>query len=234
MPVEQSARNMGVHWNTVFNRLIRHIKVMVRFIMIPWMVLLFIMIAGVVEEWATGDLGRNGGMTEMFQGIGLHPHAAYEVFLCITGFGVFPAASWLLWNLLVAGVGVAGRQMQNTGMKEWFAQKAAPLQKGFADYEKAHPESINTLFTGIVAALMIAIVPFLILFHAPKSRMVVWPHGGPVPGVPQIKVLTHSYGHVLLEMQAPAGKQIEVSRTISGKAIVTQAGPHVYRVRIIP
>lgn len=47
--------------------------------------------------------------------------------------------------------------------------------------------------------------------------------GGPVPGAPQIKVLTHSYGHVLLEMQAPAGK-----------AIVTQAGPHVYRVRIIP
>ncbi|MEB8474721.1 hypothetical protein, partial [Acidithiobacillus ferriphilus] len=77
MPVEQSARNMGVHWNTVFNRLIRHIKVMVRFIMIPWMVLLFIMIAGVVEEWATGDLGRNGGMTVLFQSVGLHPHTTY-------------------------------------------------------------------------------------------------------------------------------------------------------------
>ncbi len=233
MLVEQSARNMGVHWNDISHRFIWYVKNVVRLILLPWMVLLFLIIADLVDEWAAGDLGRNGGMTGLFQSVGLHPHTTYEVFLWITGFGVFFAVSWLLWNLLVAGVGVAGRQMQNTGMKEWFAQKAAPLQKGFADYEKAHPESINTLFTGIVAALMIAIVPFLILFHAPKSRMVVWPHGGPVPGVPQIKVLTHSYGHVLLEMQAPAGKQIEVSRTISGKAIVTQAGPHVYRVRII-
>lgn len=39
--------------------------------------------------------------------------------------------------------------------------------------------------------------------------------------------------HVLLDVPMPAGKRMEASHTISGKAIVTQTGPQTYQVRMI-
>ena len=202
MCIEQSAKNTGVHWNAISHKLIWSINTVVRFILLPWMVLLFLVITVVVEEWATGDLGRNGGMTGLFQSMGLHPHTTYEAFLWITGIGVFFAMSWLLWHLLVAGVGTAKRQMQNSGMKEWFAQKAAPLQKGFADFESSHPR--KAILAKEILAFMIVVADIVVtgffIGTPPKNQMIVWPHGGPVPVAPQIKVLTNSYGHVLLRM----------------------------------
>lgn len=233
MLVKQSARNMDVHWNDIFHRLIWYIKNVVQFILLPWMVLFFIVIAGLVAEWATGDLGRNGGMTVLFQSVGLHPHTTYEVFLWITGIGVFFAATWLLWNASIVLMDAAGRRMQKAGMKEWIARKAAPLRNAIAYFEKSHPN----IFIALVTTPLIVGAILLAMPSAPKNRMIVWPPAGP-----QI-VQASLYSSVLLRVpNSPDPKakgaipthMIPATHAISGKAIVTKIGPHVYQVRMIP
>lgn len=236
MFIRQSVRITGIHGNDIFHRLIWYIKNVAQFILLPWMVLLILIIAVLVAEWAAGDLGRNGGMTGLFQSVGLHTHTTYEVFLWITGIGVFFAATWLLWNASIVLMDAAGRRMQKAGMKEWIARKSAPLRNAIVYFEKSHPNIFIALVTtplivGIVGAI------FLAMPSAPKNQMIVWP-----PARPQ-KVQASPYSSVLIRVpNSPDPKvngaipthMIPATHAISGKAIVTQTGPHVYQVKMIP
>ena len=234
MLVKQSARNMDVHWNDIFHRLIWYIKNVVQFILLPWMVLFFIVIAGLVAEWATGDLGRNGGMTVLFQSVGLHPHTTYEAFLWIAGIGVFFAVAWLLWRMFVAVFEAAGHQMQKAGLKDWILQKTAPLRNAIAYFGISHPNIFIALVTTpplIFGAVLLAMP------STPRNQMIVWPPAGP-----QIVQASH-YSSVLLRVpNSPDPKakdsiptpMIPATHAISGKAIVTQTGPHTYQVKMVP
>ncbi|MHB1632480.1 MAG: hypothetical protein ACYCQL_09760 [Acidithiobacillus sp.] len=233
MFIGQSVRITGIHGNDIFHRLIWYIKNVAQFILLPWMVLLFFVIAVLVAEWAAGDLGRNGGMTGLFQSVGLHPHMTYEVFLWITGFGVFFAVVWLLWRVFVALFEAAGHQMQKAVMKQWIARKAAPLRNVIAHFENSLP----SIFIALVTTLLIVVAVFVAMPSTPRSQMIVWPPAGP-----QI-VQASPYSSVLLRVpNSPDPKakgaipthMIPAPHAISGKAIVTKIGPHVYQVRMIP
>ena len=227
MMVEQSARNMDVHWNGIFHRFIWYIKNVVRLILLPWMVLLFLIIAYLATEWAAGDLDRNGGMTGLFQSVGLHPHTTYEGFLWVTGFGVFFAMVWLLWRVVDTLLGAAVRQIQKkTGLGAWITRKTTPLSNALAHFEKIHPN----ILTSLVMVLVLVAAIFISVLPTPRNQIIV------PPPVVQQSIQASSYSRVLMRVpNAPVGERPEpATRTISGKAIVTQIGPHTYQVRMIP
>ena len=237
MLIGQSARNTGVHWNDIFHRFVWYIKNVVRLILLPWMVLPFLIIAYLATEWAAGDLGRNGGMTGLFQSVGLHPHTTYEEFLLITGVGVFLAMAWLLWNASIVLMDAAGRRIQNAGIKEWIARKSVPFRKAFSEFEKSYPRVVLALMIAVVIACVV-LLAMLVMSPTPRNQMIVWPPAGP-----QI-VQASPYSSVLLQVpNSPEPKKtkdtiptimIPATHTISGKAVVTQTGPHTYQVRMIP
>jgi hypothetical protein len=233
MMLEQSTKNTGIILNNIFHKTIWHLKTVVRFIMIPWIVLFFIIMVGLLDELFTGELGHNGGMTGLFQDIGLYPHTTYVAFLWITGIGVFFATARLLWCVVVALFEAAARQMQKAGLKEWIMRKTAPLRNAIAHFEKAHPNVFVTLLIASAIAGMVFFT-FLAMSPTPRNKMIVWPPDGP-----QI-IQASPYSSVLLRVpnysypKANNTIMIHATHTISGKAVVTQTGPHTYQVRMIP
>lgn len=233
MLIEKSTKNTGVHWNAIFHKLIGYINTVVRFIILPWMVLLFFIIAVLVYDLFTGEIGHNGGMTGFFQSMGLHPHTSYEAFLWITGIGVFFAIVSLLLSVVVALLEAAAGQMQKAGLKDWILQKTAPLRNAIAHFEAVHPNVVIALVTFPFIAGFV----FLAMSPTPRNQMIVWPPVGS-----QI-VQASPYSSVLLQVpNSPYQKaknaipttMIPATHTISGKAVVTQTGPHTYQVRMIP
>lgn len=230
MMLEQSTKNMGIILNNVFHKTIWHIKTVVRFIMLPWMVLLFLMIACLADELFTDKLGRNGGMTGLFQSVGLHPHATYETVLWITGIGVFFAVAWLFLCGVFVLAAFAGRQMKKAGLKEWIMRKTAPLRIAVASVVNSHPIAviISLAVLGIGSVAFVNLSPTT---NPTEGRRYVMP----LP-IEQVS----PYSHVLLEVpnkpmgKHPAGMVMSATHTISGKAVVTQTGPHTYQVRMIP
>jgi len=220
-----------VHWGAVFRKTAWYLKNLMMFALVPWMALFILMMIGLLDECFTGELGRNGGMTGLFQSIGLHPHATYEAILWITGVGVLLAMAWLLLCAVKVPFEVAGRKIQK--LEEWITRKTAPLSNALESWANNHPYSLLAMF----AVPVIVSIVFLVLSPTPKNRGIVWPPGGPQR--PHLQA--NPYSHVLLEvpstpvMKHPKGMVTPPTmRTISGKAIVTQIGPRSYQVRMIP
>ncbi len=226
MLLEQSAKSTDVHWNAVFHKITWYLKSLIMLVLLPWMVLSILVMIGLLDEYFTGELGRNGGMTGLFQSIGLHPHATYEATLWITGVGVFLATALLLLHAVAALFEAAGRQIQKTGLGAWTARKTTPLGNALDHFAKAHP---NILASLVMVPVIVAAI-FINVPSTPKNQMIVWPPTGPVSQIVQ----TSPYSRVLLDVPMPAGKRMEASRMISGKAIVTQIGPQTYQVRMLP
>ncbi len=182
---------------------------------------------GLLGECFTGELGRNGGMTGLFQSIGLHPHATYEAMLWITGFGVFLATALLLWHAIAALFEAAGRQIQKTGLGAWITRKTTPLGNALAHFERVHP---NILASLVMVSVIVAAIFMINISLTPKKQMIV-------PPLPQ-SVQASPYNRVLFKVPGtPVRNQPNImvaTRTISGKAIVTQIGPQTYQVRMIP
>jgi hypothetical protein len=230
MFLEQSAKNSDEHWNTVFRKATWYLMMLM---LAPWLALFILMMIGLLDEYFTGELGRNGGMTGLFQSIGLHPHATYEALLWITISGVFLAMAWLFWHAVAALFEAAGHQIQKTGLGAWITRKTTPLGNALAHFENAHPNILASLV--MVSAIVAAIFMNMInMSPTPKNRMIVSPPAGS-----QI-VQASPYSRVLLEVpNMPVGKHqngmpIPATHTISGKAVVTQTGPQSYQVRMIP
>ena len=226
MLLEQSAKSTDVHWNAVFRKITWYLKSLIMLVLLPWMALSILVMIGLLDEYFTGELGRNGGMTGLFQGIGLHPHASYEATLWIIGVGLFLATALLLLHAVAALFGAAGRQIRKTGLGAWIARKTTFLGNALDHFAKAHP---NILASLLVMAPVIVATIFINVPSTPKNRMIVWPPTGPVPQMVQ----TSPYSRVLLDVPMPAEKRMEASRMISGKAIVTQIGPQTYQVRMV-
>ena len=228
MLLEQSAKSKAVHWNTIFRKIAWYLKSLIILVLLPWMALPILVMIGLLDEYFTGELGRNGGMTGMFQSIGLHPHATYEATLWITGVGVFLAMASLLWHAVEALFEAAGRQIQKTGLGAWTARKTTPLGNALDHFAKAHP---NILASLVMVPVIVAAI-FINMSPTPKKLMIV-----PPPVVPQ-SIQASPYSRVLFEVPStPVMNQPNImvaTRTISGKAIVTQIGPQTYQVRIVP
>ncbi|EGQ60716.1 hypothetical protein GGI1_02215 [Acidithiobacillus sp. GGI-221] len=229
MLLEQSAKNTDVHWNAVFRRTTWYLKNLMILALAPWMVLSILMMIGLLDEYFTGELGRNGGMTGLFQSIGLHPHTTYETLLWIIGSGVFLAMAWLLWHTVAALFKAAGRKIRKTKLGVWITRKPMSLGNTLDHFGRAHLNTLASLVIGtvIVAAFFMGMPP------APKNRMIVMPPAGM-----QI-VQVSPYSRVLLEVPVPVRKHPNgmprpATRTISGKAMVTQIGPQTYQVRMVP
>lgn len=229
MLLEQPAKNMDVHWGSVFRKTTGYLKNLMMLTLAPWMALSILMMIGLLGECFTGELGRNGGMTGLFQSIGLHPHATYEAMLWITGFGAFLAIAWLLWHAVAALFKAADRKIRKTKLGVWITRKTMSLGNTLDLFGMAHPNTLASLAIGtvIVAAFFMDMPP------TPKNRMIVMPPAGM-----QI-VQVSPYSRVLLEVPVPVrkhpnGRPIPATRTISGKAVVTQTGPQSYQVRMVP
>lgn len=229
MLLEQPAKNMDVHWGSVFRKTTGYLKNLMMLTLAPWMALSILMMIGLLGECFTGELGRNGGLTGLFQDMGLYPHTTYEAFLWIIGVGVFFAIAWLLWRVVEALFEAAGRQIQKTGLEAWITRKTAPLTNALESFANNHPYGLLAMFAVpvIVSVVLIATSP------TPKDRGIVWPPGGPQ------SVQASPYSRVLLEVPVPVRKHPNgmprpATRTISGKAMVTQIAPQTYQVRIIP
>jgi len=221
--IEQSMKNTGVHWNTICNKLIGHINIVARFIVLPWIVLFFIVIAILAYDLFAGKLGHNGGMTGLFQSIGLHPHATYMAFLFITGIGVFFAIVWILWNVSITLLEIVSYLMQKSGLKEWIIRKTVTLQ---------HKFGLITVIPMLFAFMGIIFTSFLTPSPTPRSLMAV----RPPDGLQGIK--SSPYSSVLLRVPNSPHPNMPTSvtpatHTISGKAVVTQIGPHTYQVRMV-
>ncbi len=85
----------------------------------------------------------------------------------------------------------------------------------------------------VVMLVVIVAATFINMSPTPKNRMIVRPLAGP-----QI-VQASPYSRVLLEVPVPVRKHPNgmprpATRTISGKAIVTQIAPQTYQVRMVP
>ena len=226
MLLEQSAKSTDVRWDAVFRKIAWYLERLIIFVLLPWMALSILVTIGLLDEYFTGELGRNGGMTGLFQSIGLHPHATYEATLWITGVGVFLATAWILWHAVADLFEAAGRQIQKTGLGAWITRKTTPLGNALDHFAKAHP---NILASLVMVPVIVAAI-FINMSPTPKKQMIGGPPTGPVPQIVRIS----PYSRVLLDVPMPAGKRMEASRMISGKAIVTQIGPQTYQVRIVP
>lgn len=209
MLLEQPAKNMDVHWGSVFRKTTGYLKNLMMLTLAPWMALSILMMIGLLGECFTGELGRNGGMTGLFQSIGLHPHATYEAMLWITGFGVFLAIAWLLWHAVAPLGGNALAHFVKT-------------------YQNIH------LYVALVT-VMVTVPIFIgvsLLAMPAKKQMIV-----PPPVVPPTAQAS-LYSRVLFQVpNTPVRIQpntMVATRTISGKALVTQIGPQTYQIRMVP
>lgn len=229
MLLEQSAKNTDVHWNAIFRKAAWYLKSLVMLVLVPWMASSILIMVGLLAEYFTGELGRNGGMTGLFQSMGLHPHTTYKTLLWIIGSGVFLAMAWLLWHTVAALFKAADRKIRKTKLGVWITRKTMSLGNTLDLFGMAHPNTLASLAIGtvIVAAFFMDMPP------TPKNRMIVMPPAGM-----QI-VQVSPYSRVLLEVPVPVrkhpnGRPIPATRTISGKAVVTQTGPQSYQVRMVP
>ena len=211
-----------------FRKTTWYLKSLTMLALTPWLALIILMMIGLLAEFFTGELGRNGGMTGLFQRMGLHPHATYETLLWITISGVFLAVAWLLWGVFALIFEAAGRQIQKTGLSVWITRKTTPLGNALTYFEKAHPN----ILTSMVFVLVFVAAIFINMLPAPKRQMIV-------PQQLQF-VQANPYSRVLLEVpnmpigKHPNGMPRPATRMISGSAIVTQTGPHTYQVRMVP
>lgn len=236
-----------VYWRAVFHKASWYLKRMLMLALAPWMVWFILLWASVVDNWAAGSPGHNGGLTGLIQDMGLHPHVAYALFLWTTAVGVFlavfPSVAWLLLRMTSTLVDVPGRKIKKSGWVVNLMQKTAPQRDAFARFQNDHPNMTSALSLGLL--LMVIAVPTTLLV-APHPSSSPRHHGIVLPPPPDdLAGLRQAvrYGHVLLRM--PVGKPshglqgrprpwIPDTRTVYGKAVVTQSGPGTYRVRMVP
>jgi hypothetical protein len=239
--VEQ--RNRIQRGDAVFHQVAWYLKRMLMVALAPWMVWIVLMWFSVVDYWAVGSPDHNGGMTGLFQDMGLHPHATYKVVLWTTVAGALLAVAWLLLRVAGMLVDVAGRKIKKTGWVVNLMQKTASLRDILARAPNDHPHKTNALALGLLLA-GIAVSTILLAPHpnsSPKHQGTVLPPLANFVGIQQ----SVRYAHVLLKiptgkpphvrrLQGPPRPWIPEAHTIYGKAVVTQTGPQTYQVRMVP
>lgn len=170
----------------------------------PWLALATIILLGLVDGYTTGAAGRNGGMSQMLQMMGLYPHVVFVCVEWMIGVGALLAFAWLTGK----GIAYGWMTYRNTRPAQYLEGVAQKTNVFMQSHQKT---------TAALVVIFSSLFMFLVQGNHPS------PVALPAAQPPMVSHMT--YSRVLLTFT-------NQQKIVSGNAQVRQIAPHTYVVKM--
>lgn len=173
---------------------------------LPLMTVFTFVLLSFIGGFIQGIAGRNGGLTDFFQIIGLYPHQIFIIFLWVVGIGVMLAFMGSILPIMTVLAGV----LQKNKYGAMVVGKVTSWHQRIIQFAKDHRHITSAIVFGVAVGIALIIQPI----HWTKTA---------APSA----TTKQTYSRVLMALP-------NMRHAISGDAQVKQVGAHTYWVKMVP